>query len=426
MALHILILPTEEFLPERNPLAGIFQGHQIEAMRATGPERFGVLSVRLRYSVPMFLKNMLRRLALRPSDPSLPVTGFAALGRELLRRWTRPETTLVVDDWHGTPVLRIEGLYGSAPSARHDPIWWQRAGMAAYRAYCAQFGRPDLIHAHNSVPAGLLAARIAARDGIPYVLTEHSSSFYLGKVPARWFPAIRKAIVGARGFLPVSHALHGSLQRALGPLPVQPTVIGNVLPPFFANVERPVRPDGPLRFLTVGSLLPVKNQALLIDAFATVAQTHPDARLVFVGDGPLRRELEARAMVSKAGDRIDFAGELPPDGVRAEMLRADVFVFPSHFETFGVVAIEAMACGVPVIAMASGGPEEVVTPQTGRLVAPDDRPGLIAAMLEMSAQETTLDSAAVQDHARSNWGPDTFCRSLRAVYVSAIGATHAA
>ncbi len=291
MTMHILIVPTEEFLPARNPLAGIFQGHQIEAMRGTGTEKFGVLSIRLRYSVPMFLKNMLRRITFRPSDASLPVSGFAALGRELLRRWTRPQSTLVMDDWNGTPVLRIEGLYGTAPSPRHDPIWWQRTGMAAYKAYCEKFGRPDLIHAHNSLPAGLLAARIARRDGVPYILTEHSSSFELGQVPARWFPAIRKAIAGAQGFLPVSRALFGSLERALGPLTVHSSVIGNVLPPAFARVERPARHEGPTRFLTVGSLLPVKNQKLLIDAFATLADSRPDARLVFVGDGVLRREL---------------------------------------------------------------------------------------------------------------------------------------
>ncbi|MDF1722303.1 MAG: glycosyltransferase [Minwuia sp.] len=426
MSTHILILPTEEFLPERNPLAGIFQGHQLDALRSTESERFGVLSVRLRYSVPMFLKNMLRRMALRPSDPSLPVSSFAALGRELLRRWTRPETTLVIDDWKGIPVLRIEALYGTAPSARHDPIWWQRAGMAAYRAYCERFGTPDLIHAHNSLPAGLLAARIARRDGVPYVLTEHSSAFHLGQVPASWFPAIRLAITEARAFLPVSHAVHATLERALGPLPVQPTVIGNVLPPAFADAARPDRNDASVRFLTVGSLLPVKNQKLLIDAFRAVADDRPDSRLVFVGDGPLRSTLEDQARDSGVGDRIDFLGELRPDGVRAEMLRSDVFVFPSHFETFGVVIIEAMACGMPVIAMASGGPEEILTPATGRLVVPDDRAALIAAMLEMSASGTSVDSQAIQNHARQNWGGETFCHRLRAVYASATGSPRAA
>jgi len=107
------------------------------------------------------------------------------------------------------------------------------------------------------------------------------------------------------------------------------------------------------------------------------------------------------------------------------MLRADVFVFPSHFETFGVVIIEAMACGLPVIAMASGGPEEILTPRTGRLVAPDDRAALVTAMLDLSSAEQALDSAEIQDHARRNWGPEAFCRSLRAVYSSAIGSSHA-
>jgi L-malate glycosyltransferase len=422
MPLHVLILPTEEFLPAHEPLAGIFQGHQLEALRMTGNEKFGVLSIRLRHSVPMYIRSILRRLALRPADPALPGTRLSTLCRELTRRWFEPRSTVTVAEWQGTPVLRVEGLYGTPPSRRYDPIWWQRTGWAGYREYCARYGRPDLIHAHNTISAGLLAHRISRREGIPYVLTEHSSAYQLDEVPASLFPAVRAAIAGAKTFLPVSKALLQSIVTRVGQPDTEVTVLGNVLPRAFMAVPPRDRAGSPFTFLTVGSLLPVKNQTLLLSAFAQVLRTRPDCRLVLVGDGPLRQSLEQQSAEAGLGDRVEFAGLLEPEQVRAQMQQADAFVFPSQFETFGVALIEALACGLPVIAMASGGPEEIVTPANGRLVAPADAAGLVAAMVEVASASGSFDAEAIQASARTTWGPQEFGQKLRAVYAKACGA----
>lgn len=421
MPLHVLILPTEEFLPVHEPLAGIFQGHQLEALRMTGNEQFGVLSIRLRHSVPMYIRNIVRCLTFRRPDPALPAKGPSGLCRQLWRKWLAPESTIKVEEWNGTPVLRVEGLYGLPPSRRFDPIWWQRAGWAGYRNYCAQYGRPDLIHAHNTISAGLLAHRIARRDGIPYVLTEHSSAYQLDEVPVSLFPAVRVAVDGAKAFLPVSKALLQSMVTRIGKPDTAVAVLGNVLPHAFMDVVRRERTSGPFTFLTVGSLLPVKNQTLLLSAFARVLRTCPDCRLILVGDGPLRHALEQQAAEAGLDDRVDFPGQLGPEQVRARMLQADAFVFPSHFETFGVALIEAMACGLPVIAMASGGPEEIVTPLNGRLVAPGDAEGLVAAMVEVASASESFDTEAIQASARATWGSREFGRKLRAIYANACG-----
>ena len=80
-----------------------------------------------------------------------------------------------------------------------------------------------------------------------------------------------------------------------------------------------------------------------------------------------------------------------------------------------------MACGLPVIAMASGGPEEIVTPANGRLVAPADRAGLIAAMVDVASAPESFDTEAIQASARATWGPSGFGQKLRAVYAKACG-----
>lgn len=419
---HVLILPTEEFLPPQSPLAGIFQGHQLEALRMTGNERFGVLSVRLRHSVPMYLRSILRRLTFRPADPALPAQRLAPLTRHLLRRWFRPASTISEEEWQGVPVLRIEGLYGLPPSRRLDPIWWQRAGWAAYRDYRDRFGRPDLVHAHNTVSAGLLAARIRRHDGVPYIITEHSSAYHQDEVPKALFPAIRRAIEGAAAYLPVSRALLSSVTSRIGAMNAHTRIVGNVLPRSFLDIERRERTDGPFTFLTVGSLLAIKNQALLLAAFAETLEQRPDCRLRIVGDGPLRRELEEQAEAAGISGKVTFCGQLESDGVRAEMLQADAFVFPSRFETFGVVLIEAMACGLPVIAMASGGPEVIVDRSNGRLVTPGDMPGLVDMMAGFASGTIAFDRPTIRQAAIERWGPVTFCRQLREIHAQAVGA----
>jgi glycosyltransferase involved in cell wall biosynthesis len=102
-------------------------------------------------------------------------------------------------------------------------------------------------------------------------------------------------------------------------------------------------------FLFVGVLNERKSAKNLLKAFLQIASKDPDIRLRFVGDGPLRANVEAAAQQSGIGDRIEFAGLFEPDWIVSEYIRATAFVFPSWEDTFGVSVIEALACGVPVI-----------------------------------------------------------------------------
>jgi len=92
--------------------------------------------------------------------------------------------------------------------------------------------------------------------------------------------------------------------------------------------------------------------------------------------------------------------------------------------TCGVALIEAMACGVPVIAMASGGPEEIVTSANGRLVAPGDTEGLVAAMVEVASASESFDTEAIQASVRATWRSRAFGRKLRAAYANPCGNGH--
>ncbi|MDP4188777.1 MAG: glycosyltransferase, partial [Bacteroidota bacterium] len=125
----------------------------------------------------------------------------------------------------------------------------------------------------------------------------------------------------------------------------------------------------------------LKGYDILLKAFAQlVSQNHNSFRLIIGGEGKEKKYLQRLAVRLKIGDKVTFTGNLDRLQVRQNLQMANVFVHPSRLESFGVVLIEAMACGLPLITTRCGGPEYIVTPETGLLVEPDNSGKLSDAM----------------------------------------------
>ena len=157
--------------------------------------------------------------------------------------------------------------------------------------------------------------------------------------------------------------------------------------------------------MCVANFRPEKAHDVLLTAFAEVVKGLPDARLVLVGDGPLRPALENQAYQLGIAARVQFAGFVPD--VWPLLGEADVFVLPSRTEPSGIAALEAMAAGLPVVATRVGGLVEIVdSKRNGVLVEPNDpaamakelvalldAPETMAAMGEASRRAATEHSA---------------------------------
>jgi len=128
-----------------------------------------------------------------------------------------------------------------------------------------------------------------------------------------------------------------------------------------------------------------KNTATLVRAMAVVRQAIPGARLTVVGDGPELPRLRMLVDSLELGETVALVGSLgSADQVRAELIRADVFCLPSRQEGFGIVFLEAMAAGLPIVAADCGAvPETAPDGEVSILVAPDDVPGLAAALVRL-------------------------------------------
>jgi glycosyltransferase involved in cell wall biosynthesis len=236
--------------------------------------------------------------------------------------------------------------------------------------------RPDLVHTHL-VHADVYGGAAARALGIPSVSTRHNDDRYL-LGPFRYVD--RAFARPARRLIAISDAVRHFLERA-GHDPAKLVTIRYGLDELPSAPSDPtpagagIAPDAPLA-LAVGRLIAQKDHPTLLRAFARVHDSLPEARLAILGSGPL--EAETRALAAELG--LEDAVVLPGrTDIRDWLERADVFVHSSRWEGFGIVLLEAMLAGLPVVATrVSAVPEVVVDGETGLLVEVGDHEQLAA------------------------------------------------
>ena len=418
--MHILIIPSEEFVPATNHTSAIFQYHQAVILKRAGYQ-VGALSVRQEYSIPMILRAALWRAFHLPVGNSLDERSIGEVGRLLRDKVMRPGNFVRHEVVGTIPTVRIDGFYYIRPSPRTNHIGWIEAGVQGFNAYCESHGKPDVIHAHNLDSAGMLANRIQRRHGIPYVVTEHSTYFERGLVPRGLYARLARAARESSSFSAVSPGLSRVVQRHLGLSETQIEWLPNVLDPVFVDLPLvdPPRTQEGFGFLCLGNLIPVKNHSLLLRAFHEAFAQDAAISLRIGGDGPLRGELEELATRLGIQDRIAFLGRLSRSDVMDELDRCNAFVLPSLYETFGVVLIEALARGRPVITTLSGGPESFITPADGIMVPIGNQAALASAMRQMVEHADEFDSKDLRRRVIEQFGPDALLSRLEPIYMRA-------
>lgn len=256
-------------------------------------------------------------------------------------------------------------------------------------------GRLDIIHAHYAVPhatAAYLARQILAASGdgqAPRVITTlHGTDVTLIGSDASYLETVAFSIDRSDGVTAVSGSLRDDTYRQL-PVRAQIEVIPNFLDcrnhrrtpdAGLAARYRGGRPDTKL-VIHVSNFRPVKRADVVVEIFRRIRARVP-ARLLLVGDGPDLAAACRRARELGLADDVDPLGE--QELVAPLLSIADLCLLPSSQESFGVAALEAMACEVPVVASRVGGlPEVIVDGESGFLREPDDLDGMTACAVRL-------------------------------------------
>jgi N-acetyl-alpha-D-glucosaminyl L-malate synthase BshA len=285
----------------------------------------------------------------------------------------------------------------------------------------------DIVHAHYALPHAMSAvmashAAAAVRPGPPprVVTTLHGTDITLvGRQPS-YRPLLRYALETSHAVTAVSkdlamRSVDSFYPRSDGASPPVEVI------PNFVNAEEFCPATGPShvgapRAIHISNFRPVKRVPFLVEAFVE-ASRDTSARLVLVGDGPDRDRAETLARELGADDRIAFLGER--DVLPSLITDADLFLLASTEESFGLSALEAMACGVPVVAPKVGGLPEVVTDgHTGWLSTPGDRDSYVSALRDAlnDPEGRAQRGAAARIDALERFSLDAVVGSYEALY----------
>ena len=279
----------------------------------------------------------------------------------------------------------------------------------AVQKYIKKHGKPDIVHAHNTFWAGLSALHIAERLNIPYVLTEHSSRFLLNSITDKMAFYGRAVISGAEIAIGVSDKMSSELQR-FGSRNM--TTIPNVVDTDYFSLSES-KHNNVFTFVGIGNMTSNKGFDVLINAFQSFKGSSK-CRLILAGDGP--KIGDYKSLVAKLGldDKVTFVGKVGREEVRDILWKADALVMSSYKETFGVVLIEALSTGIPVIASSCGGPDDIVCDEIGYLFEPGNSEQLSNLMIKI--QNEAWDKNKLRQYAVSKFSREALVSRLRKLY----------
>ena len=293
--------------------------------------------------------------------------------------------------------------------------------LASRMAEVAEFCSLDLLHVHYAIPhsvSALLARQMLAARGrrLPFVTTLHGTDITLVGLDRSYLPITRYSIQESDGATSISDYLKAKTVEDFEisrPIEVIPNFVNcDVYTPYKdegvrAEARKRLANPGEAILIHLSNFRPVKRVVDVVKVFAQVVRELP-AQLVLVGDGPDRSAAEWLAHDLHIHEKVHFLGK--QDRVSELLPLADLMLLPSQLESFGLAALEAMACKVPTIATRVGGvPELIDHGVTGLLYSVGDVEGMAAGALELLKNRGRLE--VMRDEARKA-ARTRFCATL--------------
>jgi glycosyltransferase involved in cell wall biosynthesis len=393
---HILIIPGEE-LNEENHISSVFEIHQAIALKSLDV-KVGFISVNLEGSIYNDIKS----------------GEWKSIFRNRFQSFTQ--------NIKGINLVASFGKYRTPAFLQLYRKERIQAGVLAYKHYCKAFGHPDLIHAHSRfLDSILIAKKINEQFNIHYIITEHSTNHQRKIVSKKEYTNYIAAVEKAKCWIVVSDSLGKIIKSNIDKLNLKLTktfrVVANVVDPNFGFIEN--EKNEKFIFLNIASLDEKKNHLLLLESFKLVAEKYKNVELRIGGQGKLEEELKNHA--EHLGlEQVTFLGSLNRLEAKREFIKSNAFVLSSDVETFGVVVIESLAIGRPVVSTICGGPEFILNSDNGILIESKDILGLANAMCEMINNYPNYNLNSISKKCIEIYGPQAIGKQLIQIYKEAL------
>ena len=327
----------------------------------------------------------------------------------------------------GTPGLSFERVDTPSYPLFREPQYLIALTNTLVRV--SRMHQPDILHAHYAVPhatAAYLAHQILSSDhgATPprTVTTLHGTDITLVGSDASYAGVVGFSIERSHGITAVSESLRRDTEASLA---IRSEI--RVIPNFLDGNVWARRPDPSLRarlsapgsgavIVHVSNFRPVKRISMVLDIFGMIYAKVP-ARLIMIGDGPDRPAAERQTAAMGLSGHVEFVGE--QQDLVPWLSTADVFLLPSSQESFGLAAVEAMACGVPVVASRVGGlPEVIVDGLTGFVSDPSDAAAMAERAIELLRDDPRREAMgrAASEDVRARFSADAVVPRYEAFY----------
>lgn len=333
---------------------------------------------------------------------------YAAVDIRSIRRWRR--WGIESFEQAGVQVRAINIPCGRIPEILKHKVAY--IGLKKlYDLIIQEFGKPDVLHAHFT-GIGYVAAKLKQQIHIPLVITEHSSLLMKTSLDKKLMNIADYAYRKADIVIAVSPALANVIENNFN---VKPLYLPNIVD---TNIfyYAPRREYNRFNFVSAGSLIYGKRMDLTIEAFSRAFGDSKDVTLTIFGEGNERTKLEDLIKKYKLENRVSLMGMVSRKDIAKKMRECDCFVLASRAETFGVVYIEALASGIPVIATKCGGPEGFVHEGNGVMIPVDDVDALASAMKFMYENKKVFDRRMITNEALKKFSPESVANHLISIY----------
>jgi|TARA_B100001996_G_scaffold73418_1_gene54094 glycosyltransferase involved in cell wall biosynthesis len=268
--------------------------------------------------------------------------------------------------------------------------------------------KPEFVFINSSLYGGAALAKYLHSEMIPFMVSEHLKEFIL----KNQFSLFQKECINecynySSKIITTSKVLKNEIINNFNINSKRVLLIPNPADTKYFLPKRSKTGDT-FTFISVALLRPEKRLDILIKAFAILSKHIPNIVLTVIGDGPEKNKLKLLSHKLGVNNRINFIGYQNKIAVSDILRDHDALVLSSDVETFGVVIVEAMSVGLPVIATKCGGPESIVVAETGVLVDSNDKNKLSVAMKNMIEDYNNYDSNTIRQIAINIYGDKAY------------------
>jgi glycosyltransferase involved in cell wall biosynthesis len=282
-----------------------------------------------------------------------------------------------------------------------------------YKRIEKEFGEPDIMHAHFTGSA-YSAAKLKKNNKIPLVVTEHFSKIMAENTEDNLLNMAQFAYNNADRVISVSPVFQEIIKNKFN---IDNTYIPNIVDTDIFKLETSIRSkSNEFNFVSVGNLIKHKRMHLTIKAFNQAFGDQNNINLTIIGGGPEHKNLGKQIKDLNLENRVKLTGRIDRKEIAKYFKQSDAFVLSSKGETFGVVFIEAMASGLPVIATRCGGPEHFITKEQGLLIEKDNLDQLSEAMTNMYNNINNYDSKKISQMTVEHFSPESVAEQITEVY----------